>query len=242
MKKSLLIIAAIGGLMLTACTNEPEWTERYEEATFQVVKFVPEATEYRPNVMLRTDGDGKYYMRRLQDGTCREFFLMHSPYTLVDTVQHWYLVDWKWGIPLTYNHVVLPMRWTDVTRPDEKYVASDFEVAATGIIEKYGYVKRSEIDQYLHLEAAPAAETSGSWGRTSGGISTDHLAPVYLNKYYSTQDIPAIIDKKGDWQYTKQDFLRERLRQDSLQEVYRERLAVLIYAGMSNSVIHVVEK
>ena len=122
--------------------------------------------------------------------------------------------------------------------PDASYVRSDFEVAASGILETYGYVSRKEIDLILNVQPAPAAETPGSWGHTSGGISTDHLAPVYLSRYYSVQDIPQVIDSKGDWKYTKADFMAERLRQDSLQEVYRERLATLIYAGLGNNIIH----
>ena len=246
MKQTIFILSCFIALCacgLTSCnSNSPEWKEEYKEASYLVVKFNPAALEYRQNVMLVPDSKGQYRMRSLiNGGTCREFIIGHNPFTLVDTVQHWYLADWKWSVLLSRSHVVIPMRWIDVTKPDETYVRADFEIAATGIIEKYGIVKRSEIDRYMHLEPAPASENSGSWGRTSGGISTDHLAPVYLSRYYSTQDIPDVIDKKGDWQYTKADFLKERLRQDSLQEVYRERLATLIYVGMSNSVIHIVE-
>lgn len=243
MKRSYLylFILLIG---LCACDNKsnPEWTEQYNEAMFYVVKFNPLAAAYIPNVMLVADSKGNYRMRSLQNGgTCKEFIIGKTPFILVDTVQNWYLADWKWGVLLSYNHAILPMRWYDVTNPDNSYVRSDFEIAASGIIDKYGIVKRSEIDHYLHIEPAPIASEAGSWGRTSGGISTDHLAPVYLSRYYSTQNIPDVIDKKGDWQYTKQDFLKERLRQDSLQEVYRKRLATLIYSGMVNSVVHVVE-
>ena len=227
---------------LTACENNtPEWTERYEEASFYVVKFNPLAAGYRPNVMLVPNSKGVFHMRSIKNGgTCKEFFIGHTPFTEVDTVQHWYLADWKWGLTLGYNHVVLPMRWTDVSKPDASYVRGDFEIAASGIIEKIGKVKRSDVDRLLHLTPAPAAETAGPWGRTSGGISTDHLAPVYLSRYYSAKDIPSVIAKKGDWKYTKEDFLEERLRQDSLQAVYRERLATLLYSGMVNSVIQIV--
>ena len=244
MKRILYIvaIAAIGSI-LTACKNDsPEWTEQYKEAKFYVVKFKPEAAQYRPHVMLVPDSKGKYRMRSLANGgTCKEFFLKHSPFIKVDTVQGWYMADWKWGVLLSYGHVVLPMRWEDVTRPDESYVRSDFEVAASGIIDKFGIVTRSDVDKYLHIAPAAASDQPGTWGYTSGGISTDHLAPVYLSRYFSVQDIPDVIDKKGNWQYTKQDFIQERLRQDSLQEVYHKRLETLIYSGMVNSVVKIVE-
>lgn len=246
MRTNVLIycLAVLGAVLLGSCQskNNPEWKEEYKEASFYVVKFNPLAAAYRPNVMLVPDSKGHYRMRSLANGgTCREFIYGHSPFTEIDTIQHWYLADWKWGVLLSKNHVVLPLRWVDVAKPDEVYSRADIEVAASGIIDKLGIVKRSEIDQFLYLTPAAAQETPGSWGQTSGGISTDHLAPVYLSRYYSTQDIPAVIAQKGDWQYTKEDFLRERLRQDSLQEVYRERLAQLIYANMGNFVIHTTD-
>ena len=162
----------------------------------------------------------------------------------VDTLHHggWYLVDWKWGLELRYTHVVLPMMWKDVRKPDEKYYRSDFQVITSDIISKIGVVKRSEIDKLMHITPAPAAEGPGPWGRTSGGISTDYLAPVYLSRYYSKQDLPEVIDQKGDWQYTLQDYIDERQRQDSLQEIYRQRLATLLYSGMVNSIVTVIDK
>ena len=285
MKRNFLffIIASIS-LFMVSCEDHtnPEWTEQYKENYMYIVKFKPEAYEYRNNVMMVTDKDGKYYMRSLKNGgTCREFFLGHSPFievdkTILDTVEYtairsidtiklvdtiildtirydtiridtlhhggWYLANWKWGLELRYSHVVLPLMWKDVRKPDEKYYRSDFEAAATGIIDKIGIVKRSDIDKLMHITPEPASDTPGPWGRTSGGISTDYLAPVYLSRYYSKQDIPDVIDQKGDWQYTLQDFLDERKRQDSLQEVYRQRLATLLYSDMESFIVKEVEQ
>jgi len=238
MKRYLYILLA--GMLLAGCKgqNNPEWTEQYEEAMFYVLRFVPSAGALRENVMLVPDAKGQYRMRSLGNGgTCKEFFMGNDPFIEVDTVQHWYLADWKWGVLLNMNHVVIPLRWVDVRHPDEKYVRSDFEVLTTGIIDRFGIVKRSDIDKLLHIEPAPASSEAGPWGQTSGGVSTDHLAPVYLNRYFSVQDVPDVIDRKGDWTYTKQDFVAERLRQDSLQEVYRARLEQLIYAGLAGGVV-----
>ena len=226
-----------------ACNqNNPAWKEEYKEGKYYLVKFNPLAVEYRPNVMLVPDSKGVYRMRSLQNGgTCKEFFMMHDPFIKIDTVRNWYLADWKWGLYLSHTHCVLPMRWVDVRQPDATYVRSDFESAATGIIDSIAVAYRGDIDLRLGITPAPAATTPGSWGRTSGGISTDHLAPVYLSRYFSAQDIPEVIDRKDEWEYTKEDFLAERLRQDSLQAVYRERLAQLIYSGRLNSAITVIK-
>lgn len=245
MKQIYCYLLVLLGFAITACNNgnNPEWAEQYKEGTYYIVKFNPLAASYYGNVMLVQDANGEYKMRSLANGgTCRELFLGHTPFTQIDTVEHWYLADWKWGLYLSYNHVVLPVRWQDITKPDEKYVRSDFETTASNIINRFGTIKRSEIDRYLGITPAPAADYPGPWGYTSGGISTDHLAPVYLNRYYSVQDIPDVIDQKGDWKYTKEDFLKERKRQDSLQNVYTERLATLVYEGAVDIVIHEAQR
>lgn len=233
MKHFVSFITFLLALGFASCNpNGPEWSEQYREASCVVVKFIPEAALYRQDVMLVLNPKGEYRMRDLATGgTCREFFMGHSPFMKIDSTGSWYLSDWKWNVLLSYSHVVIPLRWADVRKPDESYVRSDFDIAASGIIQKYSTIKRSEIDRYLGITPAPAAEYAGPWGRTSGGISTDHLAPVYLNRYYSTQDIPEVIDRKGEWKYTKDDFLKERKRQDSLQSVYRDRLEQLVYLG-----------
>ena len=243
MKRIALYLLLIPMLGLISCeNNNPEWKEQYKEGGYYLVKFDPLSMEYRQNVMLVPDAKGNYRMRSLQNGgTCKEFILTHDPFIKIDSVENWYLADWKWGLMLSYSHAVLPMRWVDVRDPDAVYSRSDFNIATSGILTRTAYITRHDIDRYVQADTALAATTPGPWGQTSGGYSTDHLAPVYLSRYYSTQDIPAVIDRKGNWQYTKEDFLQERKRQDSLQSVYRERLAQLVYSGLLNSAISVIK-
>jgi hypothetical protein len=243
MKRVLFGLFLLPLLVLVSCSgNNPDWREQYKEASYYVVQFEPLAATYKSHVMLTPNSKGEYKMRSLQNGgTCKEFFLFHSPFLQVDSTQQWYLSDWKWGLYLSKAHSVLLLEWRDVRDPDATYVRTDFTPVASGILQRIGMVRRSDIDRLLGIEPAPASATPGSWGRTSGGISTDHLAPVYLSRYYSTQNIPDVIDRKGDWKYTKEDFLAERLRQDSLQEVYRDRLARLYYSGLINQVVKTVE-
>ena len=233
MKHSSLFIGVLLALGLVSCNqNVPEWREQYREASCTMVNFIPEAGFHRLEVMLVPNSKGEYRMRDLSTGgTCREFIIGRDPFIKVDSNAVWHLADWKWNLSISLNHVTIPLQWTDVQKPDNVYVRSDFETSASNIINRFGSVKRSDIDRYLGITPAPAADYPGPWGRTSGGISTDHLAPVYLNRYYSVQDIPEVIDQKGDWKYTKEDFLKERKRQDSLQSVYRGRLEKLIYMG-----------
>ena len=283
-----ILIATVLAGIFTSCDDKTnvDWTEKYEEGTYYVVKFNPFKVDYYQNVMMVPDENGKYYMRSLKNGgTCREMFMGNRPFIAVDSIRYdtfpdirvdtihidtirtdtsltirfdtihvdtikvkktqfgpIYLVDWKWGLALSYSQLVLPMQWKDVRQPDERYYRSDFDVATQNIIDKIGVVKRSDIDRILNITPAPAAENAGPWGRTSGGISTDYLAPVYLSRYYSVQDIPEVIDQKGDWQYTKQDFIQERIRQDSLQTVYSKRLLKLVCMGIEYSVIKIKEQ
>ena len=139
MKQIYCYLLVLLGFAITACNNgnNPEWAEQYKEGTYYIVKFNPLAASYYGNVMLVQDAKGEYKMRSLANGgTCRELFLGHTPFTQIDTVEHWYLADWKWGLYLSYNHVVLPVRWQDITKPDEKYVRSDFETTASNIITR----------------------------------------------------------------------------------------------------------
>lgn len=243
MKRLFAYLWLLLPLCLVSCNrNNPNWKEEYKEGKYYLVKFNPQAVEYRLNVMLVPDSKGVYRIRSLQNGgTCKEFFMMHDPFLKIDSACTWYLVDWKWGLYLSYAHCVLPMRWVDVREPDASYVRSDFESAASGIIDTIAVALRSDIDLRSGIIPAPEATTAGPWGRTSGGLSTDHLAPVYLSRYFSTQDVPEVIDRKDEWEYTKQDFLNERLRQDSLQSVYRARLEQLIYNGRFRSAITIIK-
>ncbi|MCR5049843.1 MAG: hypothetical protein K6A36_02030, partial [Paludibacteraceae bacterium] len=164
MKRILFGFIASLTVILTACDNGKtnlEWQEKYEEGTYAVVNLNPFAAAYYPNVMMVPDGNGKYYMRSLENGgTCREFFMGHSPFisiadtTFIDTIKstiivkidpitkdtiqkdtieykkrpvgYIFLVDWKWGLALSYSHLAIPLHWRDVRKPDEKYYRSDF--------------------------------------------------------------------------------------------------------------------
>lgn len=244
MKHYSLFMGVLLTLGLVSCDqNVPEWREQYREATYTVVNFIPEAGFHRLEVMLVPDSKGNYRMRNLSTGgTCREFIISHDPFIKVDSTAKWQLADWKWNLCISLNNVTIPLQWTDVQKPDNVYVRSDFETTARNIINRFYTIKRSNIDRYLGITPAPAADYPGPWGRTSGGISTDHLAPVYLNRYYSTQDIPDVIDRKGDWTYTKEDFLKERKRQDSLQNVYVKRLATLIKEGDADIILPLISE
>lgn len=248
MKRNFLffIIASIS-LFMVSCEDRtnPEWTEQYKEVSFAVVQFydnIPPSDSYAYHALLVPDGNGNYYMRSLKNGgTCREFFYRHYPFFSSMNCPYW-ILDWKWGLQLSYTNYSLPLLWMDVKAPDNTYIRSDFREIGRNVIYRYGYVKRSDIDKMLSITPAPAATTPGSWGRTSGGISTDYLAPVYLNRYYSTQDIPLVIDKKEDWKYTRQDFYDEVERQDSLQKVYIQRFDSICKMGMGEDIIRFVSK
>ena len=242
MKHSSLFIAVLLTLGLVSCNqNVPEWREQYREATCKVVRDSIYYDVFKEHVVLFQTGQDEYRIRDLSTGgTCREFIIGKYPFIGISGA--WLLVDWKWNLAANYNNVVIPMPWDAVRQPDAKYVRSDFKVIESNVFAKCSTIKRSEIDRYLGITPAPAADYPGPWGRTSGGISTDHLAPVYLNRYYSVQDIPDVIDRKGDWTYTKEDFLKERKRQDSLQNVYVKRLVTLINEGDADIVFPLISE
>ena len=52
------LLLALG--FVSCSPNGPEWEEQYREASCTVVQFVPEAAEYRQNVMLVPDSNPQH--------------------------------------------------------------------------------------------------------------------------------------------------------------------------------------
>ena len=148
MKHSSLFIGVLLALGLVSCNqNVPEWREQYREASCTMVNFIPEAGFHRLEVMLVPNSKGEYRMRDLSTGgTCREFIIGRDPFIKVDSNAVWHLADWKWNLSISLNHVTIPLQWTDVQKPDNVYVRSDFETSASNIINRLGTDER----RYLH--------------------------------------------------------------------------------------------
>ena len=154
-------------------------------------------------------GTKEGYKIRNDGMVCPELYLGNSPY--IHIRDNYYIIDWKWGdfIYEPYN-VLLNLRWNEVKDRQEIW---DFDYPKVSIKYKidWGGVSREAIDKYLKIQPAPL---DSFWS-----VSTDHLRPSF-EKYKSLSDIP-------DTQ-TLENYKKEIARQDSLQDVYVERLSQII--------------
>ncbi|MBR0310594.1 MAG: hypothetical protein IJQ97_06890 [Paludibacteraceae bacterium] len=160
------------------------------------------------------------YKIRSIEGVSQDFFIGKSPY--IELSDGYYLVDWKWGnfIYKPFN-VLLDVLWSEVQDRQQLW---DMEtpIISSDFIDKWGTTNRSEIDRYLQIE--PAAND------TLYGVSTDHLRSDFLGRYHSLSDVPEGI---------KENYIREKERQDSLQCIYVERLKLIIQKGALNKVAYI---
>ena len=184
--------------------------------------------------MIPLTSEGAYQMR-FRGNSCQEFFLGSSPYIELDS--GYYLIDWKWGNFVYVQQYLIDVKWEDVENRQQIW-PKNTKVITRDFYTFWACLSRKKIDQLLNIIPAPDADTTGdektgSWGPSNTyGISTDHLKPFFYERYNSIDDLPQPIFKyhNGD-EYTIEDYKKEVIRQDSLQQEYVKRLNLLIKNG-----------
>lgn len=164
---------------------------------------------------------------------CEDLFLGTSPY--IHLIDNYYLLDWKWALAPDNNCVLLAAEWNDVTsRYNQKWAQEDGCIAVvTDFLDKMYWTSPRAIDTYLQITPAPPSKECWSVNHyTNPKISADYELPWFPPKTYTnTSELPdtLYIDTAFTGEvYTKEDFLAEMKRQDSLQQVYIERLKVIL--------------
>ena len=177
-----------------------------------------------------------YYLRSRYDNVvCQECYLGTNPY--IDLGEGWLATDWKWGdFFYPYTNVLLSVPWTNIKDSWQVWDLNTPIITKSHTI-RYGYAWRKAIDNYLGIQPAPMDTTT--WTYHNGlkfNISADYLKPSFLlanrGQCKTIDEIPdtLFIDEMG-YAYTKEMYLREVARQDSLQQVYVERLRTIIQSG-----------
>lgn len=168
-------------------------------------------------------GTKSAYKIRGAGGVCQELFLGHSPY--IELVNDYFLVDWKWGnFIYKPSNVLIDVAWQGVQDRQQIWDLQT-DVISSNFIYKWGSTNRADIDRYLNITPAPDKDYLFN-------VSTDHARPVFLGKYHTLSDLD-----KG--QYTVDDYMHEVARQDSLQNVYIERLKQIIQDGGLKEVAYI---
>ena len=205
MKTKLFIFSILTSLVLIACepSPQPATYTGYPEPTMYItlVKFTE--PQYVDSVVVEeNDAGDSCQIRRIGGfGTCTELCVGHSPY--IPLPNEYYLVDWKWG-DFFYMNFIINVNWLDVTDTQQKWVYP------TGKINRNFYkdlkkINRKIIDEYF--------------GESYGDLN--YFIPG-LSWYHSLSDVPS--DQLDI-------FLKLVAVQDSLQEVYKERISKIIEEG-----------
>ncbi len=232
MKKVVLIII-VGFLTISfGCNpiNMPESPQSHEMG-YSIIQI--NNTKYLDNVLVcqsstRSDsyqvcGTGWLY--------CEDLFLGTSPY--IHLIDNYYLIDWKWNLSPCSECVLLTDKWKDVhNRYNHTWKQQDGYLAVVkDFIDQIYWTSPREIDTYLQITPAPPSKEWWSVNEyTEPKISSDYELPWFpSNSYTTTAELPDTLHiiSTNDV-YTKADFLAEINRQDSLQQVYVERLKIVM--------------
>lgn len=208
MKTKLFIFSILTSLVLIACepSPQPATYTGYPEPTMYIVLVKFTEPQYVDSVVVEENAAGDSCQIRKMGGfgTCTELCVGHSPY--IPLPNEYYLVDWKWGyffyMPYTF---VINVNWLDVIDTKQKWECPKGQLNISFIKDlRCCYFK--SIDEY----------SGESYGYRNYEI------PSSLSKYHSLSDVPY-----DQLEY----FLKQVAVQDSLQEVYKERISKIIEEG-----------
>lgn len=156
-------------------------------------------------------------------GLCaQELYLGESPY--IELTDGYFLIDWKWGNFLYPWCKLMNVQWEEVIDRQQiwdlqtELVSSSF----SEIFDVAGFTNREVIDEYLNIVPAPD-------NRYGEGISDDHLNPFF----YPINSLEQIKDSVA-----RTEYLEEVQRQDSLQNVYIERIKQTIQQNALEEVVY----
>lgn len=232
MKANVLFVTLCFLGILCSCESiENLYSPKSNERGYCIIQISD--TKYLENVLACQSSAhyDSYQVCGTGDLYCEDLFLGISPY--VHLIDNYYLIDWKWNLSPCSECILLKDSWKDVqSRYNQTWKQKDGYLAVVeDFIDKMYWTSPREIDTYLQITPAPPSKEWWSVNEhTEPKISSDYELPwLPSNSYTSVAELPDtlhIISTKDV--YTKEDFLAEINRQDSLQQVYVERLMIVM--------------
>lgn len=148
-----------------------------------------------------------------------ELIVGASPYTIKLPNGYW-VVDWKWPT-LFYKptNVLLPYKWESLTSWNQTWNMPENPLSFNEYIADLGWVSRRTIDTYFSINLDVK--------RFSSLSNLLYETPRFLWNYLSEKDIP---------EQEKENYFGLIHQQDSLHEVYIQRLTEIINNGDFNKV------
>ena len=146
--------------------------------------------------------------------TCQELYLGTSPYIVLP--KGYYMIDWKWSF-IFHNpgNYLIDVKWEEVENRQQKWPSNTKILSTDFIIHDGGWRATSYrgIDKTLNID--PPTEMDSKFPY----IPADYLEKDWMGKYNSLDEIP---------ESQREEYLKLVKYQDSLQNVYVERLSQII--------------
>ena len=221
MKKIFLFITAISCILLLPSCEKTETQEQETYTpmpTYMVITMLKfSSPHYLDYVITKKDksGDDVFYKIGGVGGSCQELYLGSSPY--IELPKGYYMLDWKWGrgiINIPENYLI-DVKWEEVENRQQKW-PSDIRIISTDFINQNGgwlATSYENIDKVLHI--APPKEMDSKFPN----VPADYLQKDWMGRYNSIEEVP---------ESQREEYLELVKYQDSLQEVYIERLSQIM--------------
>ena len=223
-KKWLIVI----GLLITlySCKNVNGPEEPFRPG-FKVKILKISNPEYMGNVLACYEDLIHYQICATEWLHCNDLFLETSPY--VHLADDYYLLDWKWELYLCSECVLLSCQWENVKNRYQTWKRNEAIATIAEFVDEILYTSRENIDNYLQITPAPVSKEWWSASADYPNLSADYERPWFPTDTFTTiANLPDTLYNNNGHVYTKFNFLEEVARQDSLQEVYVERLKIIM--------------
>ena len=216
----IFIIALCAAVFFSACEEKHESAPGLPPPipfTYSVIIKLS-SPEYKDYVIGEHTFDGTGYCIRGSGGACQELYIgNNSP--LIPLPNDYYAIDWKWGnFIYRPSNYIIDVKWTDVQARRQTW-----DRESTAAIDSFYHsmpcwaiVRWGSIDTYLHIP--PHGKKHPNYNYVEA-----YVWPGWHSRYNSYTDLIVAQDATDRETYDKQaHFL------DSLQDVYLERLALVI--------------
>lgn len=217
MKKfGYILVALCFCYMLQSCESNSSIPSDHQPFSMymNVVKFT--SPEYLNYVVVEKDywGDEEHLCKiRFSGRACEELYIGSSPYIALPN--GYYVIDWKWGdfiYPAT--NFLIDVKWSEVEDRQQKWEYPSIYFTSH-FIKEWGYVHYKSIDTYMN---------------TISARNSDYSMPEWIEYSHATTTFQGMSDSAIE-KY------KEKVRyQDSLRDVYIERLSQIIQEGALSKV------
>ena len=237
--RSYVIVIAFIGLLLSSCEGEHNnyMPDRYDMVMMIAKIDNPELLQYvvaesigvytdttydqYGHPVLRSDSD--VYHIRLDGGTYQELFLGTNPYIALG--EDYYLIDWKWGYFLyEVSEVIMDIKWEDV-KDRQQVWPLETPLVLSEFVPEYRYISRKDVDDYLGIMSTAPVDTIFN-------MSIDYVRPWFIWKFNTMAEFQEVFPDSTNAtdviSGSVESYNAEAARQDSLQQVFAERLKQII--------------